>query len=52
MTLKRLRATRPTSVAKTGQATDLQLAGSQHLLDRGGRVSRFNSRFKGLMGGK
>ena len=26
--------------------------GSQHLIDRGGRVSRFNSRFKGLMGEK
>ncbi|MHA1559435.1 MAG: 50S ribosomal protein L31 [Alphaproteobacteria bacterium] len=24
--------------------------GGQHLVDRGGRVSRFNSRFKGLMG--
>lgn len=24
--------------------------GSQQLLDRGGRVSRFNNRFKGLMG--
>ena len=24
----------------------------QHLVDRGGRVSRFNSRFKGLMGEK
>lgn len=24
--------------------------GGQHLLDRGGRVSRFNSRFAGLMG--
>ena len=26
--------------------------GGQHLVDRGGRVSRFNSRFKGLMGEK
>jgi large subunit ribosomal protein L31 len=26
--------------------------GSQHLVDRGGRVSRFNSRFAGLMGEK
>jgi large subunit ribosomal protein L31 len=26
--------------------------GGQHLVDRGGRVSRFNSRFKGLMGDK
>jgi len=26
--------------------------GGQHLIDRGGRVSRFNSRFKGLMGEK
>jgi large subunit ribosomal protein L31 len=26
--------------------------GSQHLVDRGGRVSRFNTRFKGLMGNK
>ena len=25
--------------------------GGQHIVDRGGRVSRFNSRFKGLMGG-
>ncbi len=24
--------------------------GTQHLLDRGGRLSRFNARFKGLMG--
>ena len=24
--------------------------GGQHLIDRGGRVSRFNDRFKGLMG--
>lgn len=26
--------------------------GGQHIVDRGGRVSRFNSRFKGLMGEK
>ena len=26
--------------------------GGQHLIDRGGRVSRFNNRFKGLMGEK
>ena len=26
--------------------------GGQHLVDRGGRVSRFNTRFKGLMGNK
>ncbi len=26
--------------------------GGQHLIDRGGRVSRFNNRFKGLMGDK
>jgi large subunit ribosomal protein L31 len=25
--------------------------GTQHLVDRGGRVSRFKSRYKGLMGG-
>ena len=25
--------------------------GTQHLIDRGGRVSRFKSRYKGLMGG-
>ena len=24
--------------------------GGQHLLDRGGRVSRFNNRYKGLLG--
>ncbi len=24
--------------------------GTQHLLDRGGRVSRFNNRYKGFMG--
>jgi large subunit ribosomal protein L31 len=26
--------------------------GGQHIVDRGGRVSRFNTRFKGLMGDK
>ena len=26
--------------------------GSQHLLDRGGRVSRFKKRYEGLMGSK
>lgn len=26
--------------------------GGQHIIDRGGRVSRFNNRFKGLMGEK
>lgn len=26
--------------------------GGQHLIDRGGRVSRFNTRFKGLIAGK
>lgn len=26
--------------------------GNTHLIDRGGRVSRFNNRFKGLMGEK
>lgn len=26
--------------------------GTQHIIDRGGRVSRFNNRFKGLMGEK
>lgn len=26
--------------------------GSQHLIDRGGRLSRFNTKFKGLMGDK
>ena len=26
--------------------------GDQRILDRGGRVSRFNNRFKGLMGNK
>jgi large subunit ribosomal protein L31 len=25
--------------------------GGQHIIDRGGRVSRFKSRYKGLMGG-
>jgi large subunit ribosomal protein L31 len=26
--------------------------GSQHLIDRGGRLSRFNNKFKGFMGAK
>ena len=26
--------------------------GSQHLVDRGGRVSRFKNRYKGFMGGE
>jgi len=31
-----------------GAVTD---RGGQHLLDRGGRVSRFKTRYKGLMSG-